>query len=208
MTFSKLPSVYRWWDFLSWGLNGVYTFGFLIYGLMHGVHGSSSAVAQWPYLMSVTGLAFFFIYWRVIVIRQREIAGFILIGTPRYGFAVNFGLFPSAGLDQLIPSIVMRLASKWGGVPESQFSLRTVDAALTKDLIWVWFKPGDVDLPHTASKVAGYTVYRQMVVGYKKGATIEQTSFEHELGHVIQGEVTNVWDQAIHHARSKKYGLP
>lgn len=208
MTFSKLPPVLRWWDFLTFGMNGVYTFGFLIYGLVHGVQGTSSAVAQWPYLMTATGLAFFFIYWRVILIRKKEIAGFVLIGAPKYGFAINFGMFPSQGLDQLIPSIVTRLEGKWADVPESPFSLSTVDAALTSDLIWVWFKPGDVDLPHTASKVAGYTVYRQMVVGYKEGATLEQTAFEHELGHVIQGSVTNVWDQSIHHARSKKYGLP
>jgi len=189
---------------------GVYTFGFLIYGLVHGVQGSASAVAQWPYLMTATGLGFFFVYWRVIVIRKKEIAGFVLVGGPKYGFAVNFGDYIGAGqTHEDLLNLWMTTADKWVA---AGWTLDQIHNALNQDYIWVWFKPedaaGTIDLPRQAGKVAGYTIYRQMVIGYKQGMPFEKTAAAHELGHVIQGTITNVWDQTIHHQRSKELGLP
>lgn len=209
-TYKGLPPVFRWWDFVSFGLLGVYTFAFLIYGLVHGVQGSASAVAQWPYLMTATGLAFFFIYWRVILIRKREIAGFVLLGGPKYGFAVNFGDYLGAGEPkEVLLDLLLTTADRWVA---AGWTLEQIHGALNEDYIWVWFKPEDtsgyIDLPRQAGKVAGYTVYRQMVIGYKQGEPFARTAAAHELGHVIQGTITHVWDQTIHHARSKELGLP
>jgi hypothetical protein len=211
-TYNGLPPVFRWWDFVSFGLLGVYVFGFLIYGLIHGATAldGSKAPADWPYLMAATGLGFFFVYYRVIVIRQKEIAGFVLLGGPKYGFAVNFGDYIPAGeTHEALFNLWMSTADEW---VKAGWTLDQIHNALNQDYIWVWFKPedatGGIDLPQQAGKVAGYTIYRQMVIGYKQGVPFEKTAAAHELGHVIQGTITNVWDIAIHHQRSKELGLP
>lgn len=205
MTFSKLPPVFRWWDFVSFAGLGITTVFFLIYGLVHGVQGESSAVHQWPYLMSVVAAAFFFIYWRVIAIRKKEIEGFVLIGAPDYGFCVHMGDFKPGEPLEALRDLLVNTAHEW---TTAGWTLEQVDTALTRDFIWIWFKPGDVDLPRQAGKVAGYTIYRQMVIGYKPGATFARTAAAHEIGHIVQGEITNVWDQAVHHQRAKELGLP
>ncbi len=208
-TYNGLPPVLRFWDWMSWGMLGVYTFGFLIYGLVHGVHGDPSAVAQWPYLMTATGLGFFFVYYRVIIARKHEIAGYTFAGGPTYGLCVKFGDYKLANGEVLadFATIVRKTAQGWTA---AGWTLEQINAVLNSDYIWVVFEPGDVDLPHEAGKVAGYTVAysRNMVIGYKPGATIEQTAFAHELGHIIQGNMTGSWDMDEHHARSKRLGLP
>lgn len=216
MTFQGKPPVWRVGDFIAFGSGAVFCIGFLVYGLVVGFHGDSSAVRQAPWLLLATALAFLFVYWRVIVIRQNDIRGFVLVGDPRYGFMVNFGEYsidPTTipTLLKLIEDARMRWgdAAAKGDPADSQFTPQAVDSALTSDYIWVWFRPGDLDLPWgPPGKVAGYTVGRKMVVGFKPGAPPERTAFEHELGHVIQYAVTGIMDNDIHHARSKRLGIP
>jgi hypothetical protein len=188
---------------------GVYTFGFLIYGLVNGVHGDASSVAQWPYLMTATGLAFFFIYWRVIVIRKKEIAGYTFVGGPKYGLCVNFGDY-KPGNGEVPADLVAILRKTADGWTKAGWTSDQINNVLTSDYIWIDFKPGSIDLPANMGKVAGYTIAysHRMIVGYNPGATFEQTAFAHELGHIIQGCITNDWDMATHHARSKQLGLP
>jgi hypothetical protein len=205
-TYTSMPPVWRFGDFVAFGLGAVVCIGFLIYGLIGGFQGVDSAVKQAPYLLAATAAGFLFIYWRVIKIRQKDIQGFILVGGPEYGFLVNLGDYnPPGGLAEL-KTLVQDTAKGW----EKAFAEQEIHGALTKDYIWVWFKPGDLDRPdHVPGKVAGYDVYRKMVVGYKaKDIALEHTAFTHELGHVIQGTVTEDWDMTTHHARSKKLGLP
>lgn len=212
-TYTKLPPVWRLGDFIAFGLGGVACIGFLIYGLIVGFHGTESAVKQAPFLLAATAAGFLFVYWRVIKIRMDDIKGFVLVGGPEYGFLVNLGDYnPSDGLADL-KNIVEDTAKGWGTkltADEPAFTPVAVANALNMDYIWVWFKPGDVHPAFKpAVKLAGYTIYRKMVVGYKsKTISLEHTAFAHELGHVIQGTITGIWDEATHHARSKKYGLP
>jgi hypothetical protein len=211
-TYKGLPPVFRFWDWMSWGMLGVYTFGFLIYGLVHGATAldGSKASADWPYLMAATGLGFFFVYWRVILIRKKEIAGFVLVGGPNYGFAVNFGDYkPTGETNDDLFDLWMSTADKWTA---AGWSIEQIRGALNQDYIWVWFKPADasggIDAPRQTGKVAGYTIYRQMVIAYTPGEMFEKTAAAHELGHVIQGTITGSWDMNEHHARSKRLGLP
>lgn len=203
MTFTKLPSVWRISDFIAFGLSGVITIGFLIYGLF--VHAQGSA--QWPYLMAAVAASFLFIYWRVIVVRQNDIKGFVLVGGPKYGVLVNLGTYqPPGGVDKLA-EIIETTAIGW----TAAFSREEIDNALTKGYIWCWFKPGTIDMSQvgTPYKVAGYEVGDKLVVGYSAvNANLDSTAFAHELGHYIQGTVTGDWDLNTHHARSKRLGLP
>lgn len=205
-TYNGLPSVWRFGDFVAFCLGAVVCIGFLVFGLFAGFQGTSSAVKQAPYLLSATAAGFLFVYWRVIRIRQNDIAGFVAVGNPKYGILVHLGDYKPAGEDLgTLSKIVDETVQGWTKV----WALDTVEGAVAKDLIWVWFKPGDLDLPfNMPGKVAGFDVYRKMVVGYKPGSTFERTAFAHELGHVIQGTITNRWDQVEHHARSKENGLP
>jgi hypothetical protein len=212
-TYTKMPPVWRIGDFIAFGSGAVACIGFLIYGLIVGFQGTASAVKQAPFLLAATAAGFLFVYWRVIKIRQNDIAGFILVGGPEYGFLVNLGDYnPPGGMVEL-KAIVQETAKGWGTKPtadEPVFTPISVENALTSDYIWVWFKPGTQDLPfNMPGKVAGYDVYRKMVVGYlAKSTPLERTAFAHELGHVIQGTITGDWNQDTHHARAKKYGLP
>ena len=214
-TYTKLPPVFRWWDFLSFGMLGVITVGFLVYGLIVGFQGAtSSIVKQAPWLMAATAAGFFFVYWRVIKIRMNDIKGFVLVGGPKYGFLVNFGSYTPPGGSAELLSIIEQMETAWSTVAfaaEPVFSPAKVADALTRDYVWVWFKPGTLDLPNMAGKVAGYTVAmgNKMVVGYPAtDSPLERTAFSHELGHLIQGNVTGVWDQTTHQQRSKTLHLP
>jgi hypothetical protein len=77
---------------------------------------------------------------------------------------------------------------------------------------WVYMKKGLDEKPIKPSwgLVKGITVAGGSViyVDYnEKLDTIEHTAFAHELGHVIMGLATGEWDQATHHAFTKKNHL-
>jgi hypothetical protein len=201
--YTKLPSVWHFGDFIAFGLGGVLCVVLLIYGLL----GHTTGSVQWPYIVVATAAAFFFIYWRVIVLRQNEIKGFVLVGGPKYGFLVNFGDYkPPLGKEEELEHAISDTIKRW----EVCFSAADIDKAVTADYIWVWFKPGTLDLPSgMPGKVAGYTIARKMVVGYRSPEIqLNRTAFAHELGHIIQGYITHDWDQKTHHARAKANGLP
>lgn len=204
-TYTKKPGIWHVSDFVAFGLCGVICLAFLVYGLTVGFTGQSSAVKQAPYILAVTAAGFFFVYWQVIRGRIKDLKGFVLVGNPEYGFMVNMGEYtPPDGLGEL-KDLVAETAEAW----TKAFDKQEIQEALNRGYIWVWFKQGDLDLPfNLPGKVAGYTIYRRMVVGYPTPTTpIRRTAFVHELGHVIQGTVTGDWRQEIHHARSKKLGI-
>jgi len=202
MTFSKPPPVWRIGDFIAFALGGIACVALLIYGLFGHVEGS----AQWPGITAATAAGFLFIYWRVILIRKNDIKDFVLIGTPSYGLMVHFGDFPhNAAVEKQMLEAIDQTAEGWAEI----FTTSEVQAALNRDFIWVWFRPGDIHPPYgPPATLAGYTIARKMVVGFHPGANLARTAFTHELGHIIQGTITGIWDNDSHHARSKRFGLP
>jgi hypothetical protein len=203
MSYTKLPPVWRIGDFIAFGLGGIACIALLIYGAFGHVEGST----QWPYITAATAAAFFFIYWQVILIRKNDIKGFVLMGGTRYGFLVNVGEYKLPGGQVELERSIADVAKRW----EVCFPSADIDKALTSHYIWVWFKPGKLDLPfNMPGKVAGYTIGNaKMVVGYLSPETqLDHTAFAHEIGHIIQGSITGIWDLETHHARSKKFGLP
>jgi hypothetical protein len=207
-TYTKMPSTLQFGDFIAFGLGGVVCIGLLIYGLIVGFE--SSSVGQAPFILAATAAGFLLVYWNVIKIRKNNLKDFVLLGGPEYGFLVNAGGYPSNKLSEL-KTIVNDTVKAWEkvAVDDPAFSPEAIANALNADYIWVWFKPGDIHpLFKPAAKLAGYTIHRKMVVGYRSEDTsLIRTAFVHELGHIIQGTITGVWDNDIHHARSKKYNI-
>ncbi len=88
----------------------------------------------------------------------------------------------------------------------------TANRILRSRVKWVYMRKNMDEKPIKPSwglakgiTIAGGSV---LYVDYNtKLDTIEKTALAHELGHVIQGLATGVWDQAAHHAFSKKNHL-
>lgn len=148
-------------------------------------------------------IIFTIVYVNRINKRVQELSNFIWF--PKYGIMVekhNYG-----GDLSKIDEIVKRTTDKW----EKLTDLKAWDA-INYNVIWVWFKPGPVSrirgLPRLPIANTDISIGYDLVVGYKFSfQALEETDLPHELGHLIQGRCTGVWDEIIHHSRARKFGL-
>jgi len=92
----------------------------------------------------------------------------------------------------------------WARVFPSEKIVKLFDGLV----LWVTFKREPLLLRRV--RVAGYSVPKNRVfVSYNDTAqSLKRTAYRHELGHIIQGNITGSWSQAEHHQRSKNVGLP
>ena len=194
----KKPSAFKVLDLLTFGLPAA------------GV----STLAAWTSTLDVSGQAkaitwacaagFVFIYAMLVYSRHRALKRFTWL--PKHGLMVDkdqWGGYLS-GMDD----VVEKVADQWSKA-EGYDGLKIIHG----NVIWIHFRPGPITRVRgqDVKPVAGYVIPRgyDMVVGYTgRGQPLERTAFEHELGHLVQGHATGSWDEAEHHERSKRRGLP
>jgi hypothetical protein len=204
----RKPMAFNWLDLLSFGgLALLMVIGAVAVTALAGngaITVDGGSVWNAVVLVWVVALVSVGIYVRLILVRRSTLREYQWITHP--DFVCGFMVY-SKGYDLKISefqSEVKKTAEGW--IREVNFPSWE---ALGKGPIWVRFEPWPVN--NRGVKVAGFSVAnsRSMVVGFRdKDQPLENTAFAHELGHIIQGYATGVWNQAEHHQRSKDHGLP
>lgn len=197
------PSYFKLWDAVTFGGPPIIVAGLTIYSMVHGAEGPKG----WLALMWTVVAVMAFIYVRLVMARKKYLDRFTFIGGPKYGFLVDFGDYKPENPEKNIPDLTTHTIAGWSKL------FPGAESIITKDYIWVWFQPGPITRIRgvEVKPVAGYTVVRgrDLVVGYREpNQLIGTTAFQHELGHLIQGVATGDWDEAKHHDRAKRNGLP
>jgi hypothetical protein len=122
---------------------------------------------------------------------------YTFIDAKDYGIMVSFGGYNGTTSEEILKAFESTVKD-WSYV----LSEDKVRAYLKKDkLFWFEFQEMPIKLPGSTRPVSGYTYYNTLVmhIGFNDGIKLESTAFQHELGHVLQGGVTGVWDEALHH---------
>lgn len=77
--------------------------------------------------------------------------------------------------------------------------------------VFVYFKPGPIEVSDRTAKVMGFVRAggNQAVVAYlHSDDPPDRTALAHELGHIVIGRHTGVWDETIHHSTMKEKHIP
>lgn len=159
-----------------------------------------SAVA--PRLFMV-GLSLVFLgMWLGLLWRdKRKHDRYTYIEGDTFGIMVDpggYGLDQGRLIGETLDSIV-----QWSRVFPSSKIVKLFDGLI----LWVVFKKEPLLLNRV--RVAGYSMPKAKIfVSYKESSQpLRKTAYQHELGHVIQGNVTGSWNQGEHHQRAKDVGL-
>jgi len=162
-----------------------------------GVHG----------LMVTLTLTFLAIYLYVIRLRIKELKEFRYMAGNGYGVMVHSGKYETSFKDSDILDQFEQAFSDWDKIFPSK-----VYPKVNGHVFWVWFEPAPVHDPKSKKiKVAGMTIAgsSKTVIAYKDPKQpLDKTALQHEIGHMIQGAVTDNWDITEHHKRSAEYKLP
>jgi hypothetical protein len=197
----KRPTAWNLLDFLTLNVPALacYVFSALTIG-----GGSLEATL----LLLTVGLAFtgiwVYVYWK----KSQYISSFTIM--TRQGVMVRLGGYQCTvdALEARIELVIATCSVRW---PKARW-------AVERAPIWVSFEPGILEHPQPGVKtrVAGFaTMNRVIHVGYFNRITrepdpttpLEYTAFDHELGHVILGDVLGTWDEAKHHALMTEVGI-
>jgi len=170
-----------------------------IYAILEGAEGPKG----WIWLCWSVVLVFTLIWGRLVWLRKKWIDTFRWY--PAYGFMVspeNFSLPNDPDFNAVVAGVIKGWKS----------CFPSTESIVKKEVNWVWFEKGlDESTKNlTGKKVYGFVISntRIMHVDYNTpNDLLTSTSFEHELGHIIQGYATGSWIQSFHHAFAKKNGL-
>lgn len=157
-----------------------------------GVHG----------LVALVALVASGIYARLLWLRRRELSEFVYIRGPYYSVMLHPGRFQGDFSQIAVAREFQAAFDQWSKVFTHEIVWRMAHEAV----FWVWLKPANLVDGWSREKVAGYTVprSRRLVVAYQaSNDLLAATALRHEIGHVIQGEVTGDWTESEHHLRSQ-----
>jgi len=196
----KKPFWFRTIDLVTMAGPGFVTAGLTIYAMVHGYEGPKQAI---PLLWVVT-VAFIGVWFRFCQARKDDLATFTWY--PTYGFMVkpeNYILPSPADMDALIKKTI----DAW-----TPYFPQAGSIVADGDVIWAWFLKGlnENDQNRAHQKVKGLTIgYSTMMeIDYDTPTDpLDKTAFAHELGHIIMGNATGKWDEAVHHAFMREHGL-
>lgn len=197
----KKPSWFTLLDTLSFGIPLAGIIGVTIYGMVVGFEGAGAK--QGITAMTAVAAVWAAIWARVCWLRKKSLDDFTWY--PTYGFMVhgNGYTLPSAtDFDFAVASTI----SAWS------LYHRDAKSIVQSEVNWVFFVKdlNESDKNPTHTKVNGFTFARShsMTVNFNDpNGDFDQTSFEHELGHVIRGYATGSWDMAEHHQFAAAHGL-
>lgn len=162
-------------------------------------------------LMITVSVVFWGIYIRLLFLRKAELDKFTFIDGKNFALMVDFGDYSCDNEDLL--RATENALEKWENIYEN------TKEKMKGTTFKVFFKEMPITVPGRVEfvdgkpklqKLTGYTIFYSSTinVGFKsKDQSLETTAFEHEIGHVIQGKVTGVWDEKKHHEVSKENGI-
>ncbi len=197
----KKPSWFTLLDVLSFGIPLAGIVGVTIYGTVVGFEGAGAK--QGAALLWTVAAVWAAIWARVCWLRKKSLDEFTWY--PTYGFMVHgngYTLPPEVKLDGAVAETI----AAWSLYHQNAKTI------VMSDVNWVFFVKdlNENDKNPTHTKVNGFTFARShsMTVSFNNPVDpFEQTSFEHELGHVIRGFATGNWDMAEHHLFAASHGL-
>ncbi len=199
----KKPNWFTLLDLFTIAGPGVAILGLDVYGLSVGFTGKH--VVQGVILMTLVGLGFIGAWIRVLLGRKKELSEYKWY--PTYGLMVHDdnGGYHLPG-TVLLEALVFRTIQAWAPYHKADVLMKG------NQVIWVYFKKdlneNDKNLAHR--KVAGITIGYSSVMEIDYNSAdqpIEATALRHELGHLIMGWDTGLWNEEVHHAFMKAHGL-
>lgn len=185
------PSPFKLLDFLTFGLTAI---AVTIIAIVLQATGNG-----YPVTWAVAAV-FLLIWARVVHFRYLEVRNFKVVPGYRVMFRFDGDLMLP---DYEVQEAVINAQENWSKV----FNGRKVRDLLTKDeWLYIIFEDGELDLGYF--KVNGYIHPRGRTIRVGiKVPSVGATALEHELGHYIQGWMTDEWDQEVHHKRAKANGF-
>lgn len=173
---------------------------------------AADALGRWVIVVRVGIVATFLLaaaaHARTLWQRRQILEPFIYIAGPFYAVMVHPGSYGETLTPSLVTGQFFNAFAAW----QQAFGWTRVRDFANGALFWVWFKPNLAGTCGHGSKMLlpGLSVARmhKIVVSYRRSnETLDQTTFQHELGHVIQGGLTGSWSIEAHHDRAAHFGL-
>jgi hypothetical protein len=197
----KKPSWLRWIDVVTFGgLTAVSSSAFF-YALTHKIE--TPHATEGLCLLGTVALCFGLIWLRFTLLYKKWWDAFTWY--PEYGFMINPGKYKLPDPKEL-NRLVKKTIDAWAPYhPTAYFIVRS-------EVNWVWFEEGlNIRVRDVVGKLCkGYTVPFSHLMGVDYDTpndVLELTAFEHELGHVIRGNATGIWDESEHHTFMREHGL-
>lgn len=182
--------VFRWIDFLSFGLLALAVTAVAIYAIIAGTNLTANAIA----LLIVMSLAFYIPYVVILVARHKRLSKINFI--TKHGIAVFTGGFDVS--KEEVENITAEAIILWKNATKWK------DAQTAVDGLFIYFKEYPVE--RNLSKFAGYLIGKHAVIGWKED--LDKTALFHELGHAIHREWTGKSDNDAAHKFMKAHNLP
>lgn len=174
--------------------------GLLVYAAFAGVQGAHAK--QGLYLTAAVGLCFIGIWLRFALDRKRWIDSYTWI--PKYNLMVQFNAYTGGAVADVI-ELTERTIKAW------EPYCPTARQIIMADLTWVTFEKGlNTDIVNiTGRRVKGFWIpgTRDICVDFDGNEPLQNTAYEHELGHVIRGNTLRRWETSDHHEFIAKHGL-
>lgn len=158
-------------------------------------------------LMGFVTLVLAGVYGRLLWLRYQALKPFIFIQGPFYSIMLDPGRYRGS----LEPHLVIGQFHTAFDVWQKAFPWSQIRDFADNALFWVWLRPLPIECNWGSREaVNGYTIVRsrKMVIGYKHAKEpLAETALQHEIGHILQGELTGSWMMSEHHDKAKALGI-
>jgi hypothetical protein len=200
--------VFRWYDFLTFGVPAVVATGAAVGLLLSSPE--TDRVGEARVLVCVVATVFWFVYAMLVWSRSRFLARFTIM--TKHGIMVECGGYQSTlrGIENEIDRAFAMYEAQ--GIAAGLLLGPKSRTITDNGYVWVTFKPGPfhVSIPGKAT-IMGFVRAggNHAVVAYKHpDDTPSRTALAHELGHIVLGRHWNDWSEARHHSFQQAHGLP
>ena len=182
-------NLFRWKDFLTFGLLGLASTIASIY-VTTNLSTETPNRAEAIGLMWVVTVLFWLGYIAILVMRNKFLNSITFTTAHNiYVIAGDFKVNKSDIEKETSETIIKwKTATNWYGCERS-----------ARQGLYLFIKPYPVQAHASLGKVAGYTVGKHMIIGYKPEEHISKTAYAHELGHVIHREWTGEINEKAAH---------
>lgn len=185
--------VFRWIDFITFGIVGIVTNLILGYFLFQ-----SGFDLQTKMLLGCVGLAFWLPYVGTLLTRASWKKNVTYI--TKHGIPVITNGFPIARLD--VEQETDRAIADWNYVLERNDSEESI-----QDVIVTFKKHPVAETGTTKRKLNGFLKAKNAIIGYKPDKSLHNTALHHELGHEIHRDWVGYYSNSESHKFMRKHGL-
>ena len=184
--------LFRWIDFLTFGIvNGLVT-AVYIYALLNGVVAQTSGFIG----LTLVTACFWAIYGYTIFLRKQYLSQITFITKHQMAVITNGFKVTQADVEAETDEMI----AKWNTACKFE---KAADSLVG---LWIKFDTYPIDDMTSFGSLAGYTVGTSSVIGWK--ANLKDTAFQHELGHHIHHEFTGIWSNTACHQFMHDNNLP